>query len=164
MSGSWILFGSRFFVMRTLTIASAALLIISGIYLAATGAGWSQGWIQISLVGALLIAARGALASRRVHAIGEIEAVPRESGVAVLGMFVSCRTAIALGVVMLMTIKPGLTESIAIIAIAVAGGLVCGTAIRTVHLAMPECETDAEWSGKAQLPIEPDCTKGKGAL
>jgi hypothetical protein len=36
----------------------------------------------------------------------ETEAVRLESGAAVLGLFITCRTMISLGVVMLMTIKP----------------------------------------------------------
>ena len=119
---------------------SAMLLIISGIYLATAGAAWSQGWIQVSLVSLLLIAPLGALAGRRVSAIHR-GGNARESDLAVLGMFISYRTAIALGVVMLMTIKPKLTESLAVVVIALAGGLVSGVAIRNGHVATSKYET-----------------------
>jgi hypothetical protein len=42
---------------------------------------------------------------------------------------------------MLMTVKPNLAESIVVIAIAVAGGLVYGIAIRNGHAATPKYET-----------------------
>ena len=108
-----------------MTIASAALLIVSGIYLATKAADWSQGWIQVSLVGLLLIAPLGAVAGRRMRAMRDGHAA-----VAALGLLISCRTAIALGVVMLMTTQPGLPESVVVIAIALGGGLICGFGIR----------------------------------
>lgn len=109
--------------MLPLTIASAVLLIASGIYLAARVAVWNQGWIQVSLLSLLIIAPLGALAGRRVQAI----ASNRDAGArAQIAALVSCRTTVALAVVMLMTIKPNLTESGAITAIALAAGWLFG--------------------------------------
>jgi hypothetical protein len=123
-----------------LTIASAALLIISGIYLATRTADWSQGWVQVSTVALFLIAPLGALAGRRVRTIhGDInrngnraETIHPESRVGLLGTFIVCRTTIALGVVMLMTIKPNLTDSVAVIAVSLAAGLVYGFGSRNI--------------------------------
>jgi uncharacterized membrane protein len=110
--------------MLPLTIASAVLLIASGIYLAARVAVWNQGWIQVSLLSLLIIAPLGALAGRRVQAIASNrDAAGAPAQIAVL---MSCRTTVALAVVMLMTIKPNLTESGAITAIALAAGWLIG--------------------------------------
>lgn len=110
--------------MLPLTIASAVLLIASGIYLAARVAVWNQGWIQVSLLSLLIIAPLGALAGRRVPAIASNrDAAGARAQIAVL---MSCRTTVALAVVMLMTIKPNLTESGAITAIALAAGWLFG--------------------------------------
>ena len=110
--------------MLPLTIASAVLLIASGIYLAARVAVWNQGWIQVSLLSLLIIAPLGALAGRRVQAIASNR--DAAGAHAQLAALVSCRTTVALAVVMLMTIKPNLTESGAITAIALAAGWLFG--------------------------------------
>lgn len=56
---------------------------------------------------------------------------------AIVPLAVSCRTAIALGVVLLMTVKSGLTESVAVVVIAVAAGLIHGIVTRNVPRAVP---------------------------
>lgn len=138
--------------LSPVAIASAALLVISGVYLAWKAAFWSEGWIQVSMIALFLIALLGALAGRRVHAIhGDInraengtQSVRLESAAAVLGLFISCRTMIALGVVMLMTIKPDLTGSVAVIATAMAAGLVYGIAIQNGHTVTPKYQTETD--------------------
>lgn len=122
--------------LMPLNIASAALLIISGIYLAAKSEDWGEGWIRVSLVALFLIAPLGAIAGRQVRAIHG------ESGIALLGLLVSCRTMLALGVVMLMTIKPDLTESVLVLVTALAGGLAYGFGSRNRHRAVPKYTTE----------------------
>jgi hypothetical protein len=56
---------------------------------------------------------------------------------AIVPLAVSCRTAIALGVVLLMTVKSDLTESVVLVIIAVTAGLFHGIVTRYVHRAMP---------------------------
>ena|SRR5215813_4900861 len=112
-----------------LTIASAVLLIASGIYLAATVSAFSQGWIQVSMLSLLIIALLGAVGSKRMQTIGT-EANRAEGVPAIVPLAVSCRTAIALGVVMLMTIRSNRTESVAVVAIAAAAGLLHGVVTR----------------------------------
>jgi hypothetical protein len=114
-----------------LTIASAILLIASGIYLAATASAFSQGWIQVSMLSLLIIAPLGAVASKRMQAIGA-EANRAKGVPTIVPLAVSCRTAIALGVVMLMTIRSNRTESVAVVAIAAAAGLLHGVVTHKV--------------------------------
>jgi len=53
-----------------LTIASAVLVIASGIYLAAKAAAFSQGWIQVSIPFILIIALLGTVANKKIQTIG----------------------------------------------------------------------------------------------
>jgi hypothetical protein len=118
-----------------LTILSSVLLITSGICLAAITSVFRQGWIQISMLALLIIAFLGATSNKQIRAFGKDTngggAVP-----AIVPLAVSCRTAIALGVVLLMTVKSDLTESVAIVVVAVTAGLVHGIVTRNVHRAM----------------------------
>ena len=107
-----------------LTIASAVLLVASGIYLAARDAAWSQGWMQVSFPALFIIASFGALAGRRARAIASNR--DPAGGLVQIAALVSSRTLVALGVVMLMTIKPNRTESAAIVATALAAGWLYG--------------------------------------
>ena len=83
----------------------------------------------------LIIAFLGATSNKQIRAFGKDTngggAVP-----AIVPLAVSCRTAIALGVVLLMTVKSDLTESVAIVVVAVTAGLVHGIVTRNVHRAM----------------------------
>jgi uncharacterized membrane protein len=119
-----------------LTILSAVLLLASGFYLAATTSPFRQGWIQISMLAVFIIAVSGAISNKQIRAFGKGTngggAVP-----AIVPLAVSCRTEIALGVVLLMTIKPDLTESVAVVVIAVAAGLIHGIVTRNVPRAVP---------------------------
>lgn len=90
-----------------LTIASAVLVIASGIYLAAKASAFSQGWIQVSIPFILIIALLGAAANKKIQTIGTQGNLG--GGVPLtVSLAVSCRTAIALGVVLIMTIKSDL--------------------------------------------------------
>jgi hypothetical protein len=119
-----------------LTILSAVLLIASGIYLAAITSVFRQGWSQISMLAVFIIAILGTVSNKQIRAFGKDTngggAVP-----AIVPLAVSCRTAIALGVVLLMTVKSELTESVVVVVIAVAAGLFHGIVTRNVHRAMP---------------------------
>lgn len=129
-----------------LTVASAALLVGSGSYLAARTTLWNQGWIQVTWVSLLLILPLSALGGRQIRAIrssttgdkNEFAALRRRSNSVVLSLSMSCKMAVSLGIVMLMTIKPNLIESIVTLAVAVSVGLVHGIAARNSDSATPE--------------------------
>ncbi len=118
-----------------LTIASAVLVIASGIYLAAKASAFSQGWIQASIPFILIIALLGAAANKKIQAIGK-QGNPGGGVPLMVSLAVSCRTAIALGVVMIMTIKPDLIRSLAVVAIATAAGFFHGIVTRNVPRAI----------------------------
>jgi hypothetical protein len=118
-----------------MTIASAVLVIASGIYLAAKASAFSQGWIQVSIPFILIIALLGAVTNKTIQTIGAEGNLGRGVPLIVF-LAVSCRTAIALGVVMIMTIKSDLTQSLWVLAIATAAGVFHGILTRNVPRAI----------------------------
>jgi hypothetical protein len=119
-----------------LTITSSVLLIASGIYLTATDSAFGEGWIQVSMLSLLIIAPLGVVAYKGIQA----RSTENDSGAsapAIAILAVSCRTAIALGVVMLMTTKPSRTESLVVVVISAGAGLFHGIVTRNVHRASP---------------------------
>ncbi len=123
--------GLRGWVMR-LGPASLALLLLSGLYMMATSWG-AVAWIIVALGSLVLIAIIGAvLTGRRLVPIEQ--AAARERGMIspalqqrlsdpLLWVSIDTRTAIALGIVFLMVIKPNAVGSLLTIGIAIVAGL-----------------------------------------
>lgn len=132
---------------RRLGPASLAAILLSGFYMMATTWGW-VGWIIVALAAMVLIAIVGAtLTGLRIVAVGRAAAA--ESGLLspalrqrlqdpLLWTSVQIRTAIALGIVFLMTIKPDLIGALATIGLAVVLGLASG--LRNRHPARAKGE------------------------
>ena len=101
---------------RTVAGPAALLVLVSGIYMSATRWG-PQGWILVALGGMVVVAALGATVSgRRVAAIAQ--ALPAEPGPVsttlrqrldepALTVSLWVRTALLLGIVFLMSVRPG---------------------------------------------------------
>ncbi len=121
--------------IRSVGGPAGLLLLVTGLYLTATRWG-HQAWIGLGLLGLLLIAGLGAvLTGRRVGAIAR--AIPPEEGPAppalrrllrdpALTRSAWLRTCLALGVVFLMSVKPGTAGAVASLALALALGLGTG--------------------------------------
>jgi hypothetical protein len=111
---------------------AALTVLVTGIYLTATRWG-AQGWIVVGLAAMVTIAVLGpALGARRSAAIGR--ALPAEDGPIsatlrrqlrdpVLMVSIRLRTALFLGIVFLMSSKPGVAAALAAIAVALVLGL-----------------------------------------
>jgi hypothetical protein len=108
------------------------VLLASGAYLVHRDWAWSYGWIEAGLVGVVLLLANGAgVVGRRNRALrrelagagdgpltdGLLRLTRRDVG----GIASWANTGLAIGVVFVMTTKPGLAGSLA--ALAVAGAL-----------------------------------------
>ncbi len=123
--------GTRRIVMP-LGMASLGLILLTGLFMMATSWGLT-GWIAVALASLLLIAVLGAiLTGRPLMAIGR--AVGKAQGALspaqrellnapLLWISMRTRTAIALGVVFLMAVKPGAVGSFITIGIAIVLGL-----------------------------------------
>jgi hypothetical protein len=103
-------------ISRVLGPISGLLVLIPGLYMSATSWGW-QGWILVSLVSWLLIAAGGAFTGIRLMR-GRLD---RQT--ATVSWLV--RIGVVLGVVFVMTVKPIAVVAVAaVVTGALAGGVV----------------------------------------
>ena len=118
-------------VIRRLSPASLAVLLLAGIYLAATVWG-GVGWIVVAFVALLLLPPLGMIAGFRLPAVRR--ELANQSGPLSPGLrqqldeplfvaSIQIRTAIALGIVFLMTTKPDAAGSAVAIAVAVVLGV-----------------------------------------
>jgi hypothetical protein len=118
-------------LVRPVGALSLLGILVSGIYLATTAWQWRGAWIGMGFVGLLLVAGIGGAATgRRVPRLiaaatqaGE-EVPPRGSRAPqrdpILWASFQARVAILIGVVYLMTVKPGTRVSLAVMAVAIA--------------------------------------------
>src|SRR5262249_6033999 len=122
-----------------LMMASFVLVVVTGVSLAAGLALWSLGWIKVSMASLLIIAPLSAFGARKMRVFQKqiSEGLTGHlGGISALALSLSCRTALAHGIVMLMTTKTNLSQSTAIICVAGIAGLVLGMAVvnrRTVR-------------------------------
>ena len=121
-----------FALLRRIYPVSWAAILLPGFYMTATVWG-GVAWISIAFAGIILIVVLGvALTGRRMAAIGPAVAAERGSlsptlrqrlHDPLLWTSIQTRAAIALGIVFLMTVKPGLDGALLTIGVAVVLGL-----------------------------------------
>jgi peroxiredoxin len=126
-----------FRLLRVLAPLSLAPMVMSGMYLVRTVWGWRAAWINVAFASLVLAAVVGVTSSAlRIARLRKADDDPiggargqigRDPIVAV--SFVM-RTAIFIGIVFLMTVKPGWEESLIGMGMATAGGLVASLAVR----------------------------------
>jgi len=116
---------------------AALLILLAGIYMTVTAWGWSTPWIDLSLA-ALIVQGAGALINRRLKAIlTGIAATEAPAGTfppglerqitdPILRTAVQINAFTGLGVVFLMTTKPGLGGSLIALAVALLLGIGAG--------------------------------------
>jgi hypothetical protein len=116
---------AMFRLNRIVGPVSALGVLVPGLYMTATTWGW-VGWIVVALVSWVLIAVLGSVNGIRILALDR-------SGALLTGirnpMFLISwltRVGVALGVVLLMTVKPGAVVAVAAIALAAAAGAALG--------------------------------------
>lgn len=117
--------------LRFLGLPSMLTLLVTGVYMSATNWG-RQPWISLGLLGMVIMGVLGGrVTARRIGALARL--LPEHDGPIspelaselhhpALAISLRLRLAIGLGVVFLMTVKPGLTVSVAVLPLfAVAG-------------------------------------------
>jgi hypothetical protein len=120
-------------VLPKLNGFAAAAILLPGFYLATKKQAWPEGWISISLLATLVIAALGAMVTGpRMRAVrksvmegagslpAEIEGRVRAP---LLRTSFRLRVWLGLGIVLLMATRPGYGISVAVIVIAAAAAL-----------------------------------------
>ena len=118
-------------VIRPLGAASVVALLVFGIYMTAVSWG-PTAWIGIGFLSLLIIAVVGAVSGIRLGRILALlgarqgplgDAIREQLRATMFVASVRIRTAVALGVVLLMTAKPDLVVSILVIAVALGLGI-----------------------------------------
>jgi hypothetical protein len=110
--------------------ASAVLMLLTGVYLTVQMSAWPQSWLKIAMVALFLMAPLGAVSGRRMRLIRRISVSEEPNSFEpirrlqdpVLTFSLSCRMALVLGIVLLMTAKPELRESIGVCLMSVVLG------------------------------------------
>jgi hypothetical protein len=119
--------------VRPFSMAGMFVLVLAGGYLARRMEAWHESWVWVALAATFAIAGIAvALTQRRMREIRNAcdvgqaeltEALTRRLRDPILRVSLGLRTAIALGIVLLMTVKPTLGISLLIVAIAAVGGI-----------------------------------------
>jgi hypothetical protein len=111
-------------------MGSLVLLLLSGGYMTAQASAWSLAWPRVAFATLVLIGLLGAVSGRKLRTIRRLSAsgnsadseVLKKSQDPFLPFSMIARVALVLGIVLLMTAKPGWQESLeAVGAFAVAG-------------------------------------------
>jgi hypothetical protein len=110
--------------LPALTIGSLVLLLFSGIFMTTQMSGWMLAWPRVAVATLFLIAPLGTVTGRRMRAIRLACAANTRNESALLRKLrdpflkfsMNIRIALILGLVLLMTAKPGLPESLSIVA------------------------------------------------
>jgi hypothetical protein len=110
-------------ISRMLGPISGLLVLVPGLYMSATSWGW-QGWILVSLVSWLLLAAGGAFTGIQLKK-GHLD-----RHTATVSWLV--RVGLALGVVFVMTVKPAAVVAVAVVVIGGIAGGAAGVATKQV--------------------------------
>jgi hypothetical protein len=111
-------------------ISSLAVLLLSGAYMTEQTAAWTLGWPRIAVLALVLIAPFGAVTGKRMRAIrrdsvketviwGEMS---RRVRAPFLKTSLCVRGALFLGIVFLMTMRPGVGESLAVLGVSLLLG------------------------------------------
>ena len=116
----WIAFAPG---LSALAISALVLLLLSGILMTAQMAGWMLAWPRVAMGALILIGPLGAITGRRMRAIRAACAAnkPNESDLLrklrdpFLKFSMNIRIALVLGIVLLMTAKPELRESLGVV-------------------------------------------------
>lgn len=115
-----------------LATVSLVFLLLSGIYMTSQISGWMLAWPRVAMGALLLIAPFGVVTGRRLRAIQIACAASKPNESEILGKLrdpflvfsMNMRTALVLGIVLLMTAKPELRQSLGIVVSSVFFGLV----------------------------------------
>lgn len=130
-----------------LSIASALLTIVTGLYMALTVWGWEIGWTTVTLISLIVFLPpliRGII-EPRMHAIVALANDTSDGPLPVsleirihdpiLGTALQTLAAVVLGIVFLMTTKPAFAGAITVMIVAMMLGLASGLLLRrTSHM------------------------------
>ena len=152
-----------FRLLRVLAPLSLAPTVMSGMFLMRTVWGSHAAWINVGFASLVLAAVVGVTSTAmRIARLRKADDDPIGGSRGQIGrdpiLVVSfvMRTAIFIGIVFLMTVKPGLEESLIGMSMATAGGLAASLAVRRAFAAGSTCAIAAERVVPVQRPLDHD--------
>jgi hypothetical protein len=115
-----------------LAIVSLVLLLLSGIFMTVQMAAWTLAWPRVAMGALLLIGPFGVVTGKRLRAIQIACAASRPNESEILAKLrdpflvfsMNMRIALVLGILLLMTAKPEMRQSLGIVVSAIVLGLV----------------------------------------
>lgn len=121
-----------------LAVGSLLFLVVSGIFLTNQISAWALAWPKVAVATLFVIGPLGAAAEKKLRAIKAASSAtnPRESEILekmrdpFLVFSVNLRVALVIGIVLLMVVKPGLAESLSIIAAFAIVGIVASLLLK----------------------------------
>src|SRR5216684_3154974 len=113
--------------LSAVALGSLLVILLSGVYLTIQMSGFGLAWLKVTIAAFLLMAPLGAVSGGRIRYVQRLSANGKMTQSEILDLLrhpflkisLAIRIAVFLGIVLLMTAKPGLSESLAI-----AGGSV----------------------------------------
>ncbi len=117
--------------LPSVAMGSLLVILISGIYLAMRMSAFEVAWPKVTVMALLLIAPLGAITGRRMRALRSAVAgagaitpeLLKQLRAPFLKVSLGVRIAVALGIVLLMVAKPGLSISVGIVIVSGVSGL-----------------------------------------
>jgi hypothetical protein len=118
--------------LTVLTAVSFLLLLLSGIFITTESSEWMLAWVRVAMGTLLLLGPLGAVTGRKMRAIRKACAANNRNGSDLIAKLrdpflkfsMNIRVAVVLGIVLLMTAKPELRQSLGIVVSAVFLGFV----------------------------------------
>jgi hypothetical protein len=113
-------------------MAALAVLLLSGGYLTSLASAWSLAWIRVAFGALILIGPLGGISGRKLRAIRRLTAsgpsadsqLQKQLRDPFLQFSVIVRVALVLGIVLLMTLKPEMRDSLAAVGAFAAVGVI----------------------------------------
>jgi hypothetical protein len=115
----WI---EQFPSLSRIALGSLLVILLTGVFLTIQMSGFGLAWLKVTIAAFLLMAPLGAVSGRRIRYVQRLSANGKMNQSEILDLLrhpflkisLAIRIAVFLGIVLLMTAKPGLPESLAI--------------------------------------------------
>src|SRR6476660_8727050 len=119
-------------------LGSLLVILLSGVFLTIPMSGFGLAWLKVTIAAFLLMAPLGAASGRRIRNVQRLSGNGKMNQSEILDLLrhpflkisLAIRIAVFLGIVLLMTAKPGLAESLVIAGGSVVLGLATAVLIR----------------------------------
>ncbi len=134
-----------------IALLSILVILFSGVYLAFQMSGFGVAWIDVGMGAFLLMGPLGAVTGKRLRVIRHLSASGQKNQPELLDVLrqrflrisLGIRIAVFLGIVLLMTAKPNLLESLGIVGVSVVVGLSAAFLIQSSGSERWTAESDA---------------------